>query len=66
MTADRLFYRRKEAACLLGVSVTTLWRWSREGRLPPATQIGPNTSGYELKVLEDFLKSRRAPPNEPQ
>lgn len=60
MTGDPLFYRRKEAARLLGVSITTLWRWTRSGLLPKALKLGPNSSGWESTTIEDFLKSRRA------
>ncbi len=45
--------RRKELSKRLGVSLVTLWRWEREGRLPPRCSFGPNTVGW----LEDDLEA---------
>ncbi len=50
--------RPSELARLLGVSRATLWRWSRDGILPPKRQIGPNVTGYFPEELEQWLASR--------
>ncbi len=43
---------------ILGVSRVTLWRWERDGLLPPKRVLGPNTVGWlEFEILE-WLESR--------
>lgn len=43
--------RPKEAAKILGIARTTLWRHAKEGRLPPALKIGPRSRGWTLAAL---------------
>lgn len=55
----------KEAAEFLGVDETTLWRWTRLGRLPVVDLPSPNGRGrirrYPKKDLELFIKRHRHP-----
>jgi predicted DNA-binding transcriptional regulator AlpA len=32
-------------------SEQTIWRWSREGRIPKPVKIGPGTSRWSLRAL---------------
>jgi prophage regulatory protein len=50
--------RRGEAASILGISDTTLWRWTRDGRFPKPIKLGPNTVGWLHDDLEAWLASR--------
>ncbi len=43
---------------LFGVSRVTLWRWEREGRLPPKRTLGPNTVGWLESEILEWLESR--------
>ena len=46
--------RAKEAANILGISTSTLWRWSKEGRLT-VRKIGPRVSIWSRKEVEALL-----------
>ena len=48
------------AAKLLGVSVKTLQRWEREGRLVPAARTDSNRRLYTESQLRDFLGLRQS------
>ena len=39
------FVRPNDLAEKLGVSRVTLWRWEKDGILPPKTVLGSNTKG---------------------
>ncbi len=47
---------RKQLKLLLPVSAMTLWRWEREGRLPPHIVIG-RTSFWRVKDIRAFLET---------
>jgi len=49
-----------KAAKLLGVSVKTLQRWDREGRLIPVARTDSNRRLYTESQLRDFLGMRHA------
>jgi predicted DNA-binding transcriptional regulator AlpA len=51
--------RRKEAATMLGVSVPTFWRYSKNPDFPVAFRLGPNAVGYAETEIEAWLESRR-------
>lgn len=47
------FIRPKKAAQLLGIHLSTLYRWHEEGRVPiEKRELGPGTVGYNR---DDFL-----------
>jgi len=52
-----------EAARLLGITVKTLQRWEREGRLVPAARTASNRRRYTESQLRTFL---RLAPTEPR
>jgi len=59
---DRIV-RKSEAARLLGVSLTSLWRLEREGSLR-AVSVLPGLAGFKESELQAFVESReRAEPN---
>lgn len=49
-----------KAAKLLGVSVKTLQRWEREGRLVPAARTDSNRRLYTETQLREFIGLRQA------
>jgi predicted site-specific integrase-resolvase len=51
-----------EAAGLLGISVKTLQRWEREGRLVPAARTASNRRRYTESQLRTFLRLAPAEP----
>ena len=46
--------RYKDACTYLGISPSTLWRWSEDGRLK-SRKIGPRTRVWFMEDLEEFL-----------
>lgn len=50
--------RVRETARLCGnVSRATVYRWEREGRLPPRVILGPGVSGWREEDLAAFINS---------
>lgn len=39
----------------LGVHRQTIWRWHKEGRLPPMVHLGPSKRGWWRSTLESSL-----------
>lgn len=47
--------RVKEVCERLSVTRTTVWRWVRDGHLPPKRQIGPNVVGFLEHEIDEFI-----------
>lgn len=54
--------RIKDIMELLGVSRSTVWRWSKQRDFPSKIQLGGNTVGWFQKDLFAWLESRVVPP----
>ncbi|MCZ7652124.1 MAG: AlpA family phage regulatory protein [Thermoanaerobaculia bacterium] len=52
--------RDVDLANSLAISRATVWRWVREGRLPPPVKIGPNTTRWLAEDLEQFWRECRS------
>lgn len=50
--------RTSQLAELLGVHVTTIWRWRQEGILPQPIVISGGVRGWPETVILDWLKER--------
>jgi hypothetical protein len=48
-------YRPGRLARLLDVHLTTLWRWRKDGLLPPPVQVGPNVRGWTYEQVAHLL-----------
>ena len=55
---DNFIIRPRELSQELGVTKPTLWRWEKEGNLPPRKKIGPNCVGWLRNDIEEWLQSR--------
>lgn len=42
----------------LPISPATVWRWSKEGRLPQPFKIGPGTTVFDLDQVDAFLEKK--------
>ncbi len=49
--------RAAEVAECVGISRVTLWRWEREGRIPPKRIVGPNVVGWLESEIEEWMAS---------
>jgi hypothetical protein len=49
------------AAIVLGISVGTVWRWAKSGRLDPPDKIGPNTTRFQVGRLRRNIAALRSP-----
>lgn len=47
--------RPAEAAAMLRVSIATLYRLAREGKLPPPRRLTHRVSGWPLSVIRDLI-----------
>jgi excisionase family DNA binding protein len=47
--------RPAQAARLLGISRSTIYRWEASGRLAPRVILGPGTSGWRESDLAAFI-----------
>ncbi|MDZ7789405.1 MAG: hypothetical protein U5L08_02705 [Xanthomonadales bacterium] len=43
----------KDLADRYGVCRITIWRWAKNGNLPPGKKIGPNTTRWSTAEIED-------------
>lgn len=55
--------RPAECAKKLGVSRTTLHRWTKEDGFPTAFRLGRNSVGFDEAEIDAWLMSRRVEPN---
>ena len=53
--------RPSNVARLLGVSRTTLWRWTKAGHLPPPIKLGPGVTGWRASDIDAWVASRSDP-----
>ena len=59
MTDQRILSRR-DVACLLDVSLSTLWRLVRNGSFPPPMRVSPGRVGWRAKTVERWIDAREA------
>ena len=55
--AGKKYYRAREVAELLGVSVSSVWSWTAQGKLK-ATRIGDRARRWAIEDIEAFVKTR--------
>ena len=58
MTISR-FIPKKEVARILGVSVSTVIRWSKKGLLPQPFELGPNKTMYVHDEIEVYIEKAK-------
>ena len=51
--------RPRECATALGVSLTTLWRWTKAGDFPIAYRLGSNSVAFDEREISAWLAGRR-------
>lgn len=53
------YARARTLATRLDIEVSTVWRWARDGRLPPPHRLGPGVSAWDLDEVEAALRGER-------
>lgn len=51
--------RLPEVLAVLGVSRTTLYRWTQDGTFPRPITLGPRLVGWPASEVEDWVKNRQ-------
>ena len=60
MTNQLQIIRRAKAAPMLGISINTLDRMVKDGRLPEPLRFGPRIVGWREQTLLEVLKVKEA------
>lgn len=50
---------KKQVARILGVSSSTVFRWSNNGHLPKPFSIGPNRTVWDLDELNTWIEDKK-------
>ncbi len=53
------YIRARELAELLSVSRATIWRWTKNGELPPPSQIGIRSVVWSIDEITNWVQARR-------
>ncbi len=53
-----MILRPKETARYLGIHLSTVYRWERDGLLPHRVQLGPLATGWRKEDLDEWLANR--------
>ena len=57
---DSSHVRVPVVAALFGCGRSTIWQWTKDGRLPAAKKLGPRTTGWNVGELRAILSPRTA------
>lgn len=53
--------RAADVSAVLGVNLSTLWRWwAREGSFPAPIKLGRNAVGWDALVVREWLSARES------
>lgn len=51
--------RAKEGAELLGIALSTFWKWSKDGKLPKGYKLSARTTVWSVEELQAFRDEAR-------
>lgn len=57
---DSALIRVPTVQALFSVSVVTVWRWTRAGRLPKPIQLSPGCTGWRVGDIRAAMKAMQA------
>ena len=58
METQKKLVRAKEAAAMLGIGVSTLWKWVKAGRLPQGVRLSARCTCWRLADIERFIDDK--------
>jgi len=53
---EKRYYRAKEIAVYLGVSITTIWNYAKDGKLTPK-KLSDSVTVFDIKEVEKLFDS---------
>jgi len=53
---EKRYYRAKELSVFLGVSITTIWNYAKEGKLTPK-KLSDSVTVFDIKEVEKLFDS---------
>lgn len=53
-------YRAHDLAAILGVSLSTVWRWNEQGRIPKGRAISPGVTIWNAAEIDAWLNGPKA------
>jgi len=61
MSLPNQFFRSKHLEQRYKVSRSTIWKWEKEGVLPPAIRLGPRAKGWTENSINEHEASLGVP-----
>jgi predicted DNA-binding transcriptional regulator AlpA len=55
---DGAYVRVPTVAPIFGISIKTVWRWAKSGRLPAPKKLGPNVTAWNVGELRRALAQK--------
>ena len=59
--AETRIIRAREAMEMTGLSRSTLYRYARNGRFPTPVRLGPQSIGWRLSEVEEWIRALSGP-----
>ena len=59
MKLKKQIVRPKQLAQELNVSMSTLWRWRQQNKLPQPLRLGTRLVGWRREVIDEWLDSQK-------
>lgn len=56
--AEALYWRAKDVATALGITLPTVWRWEKDGILPAPRRIGTAYTVWNKQEIIAFMESK--------
>ncbi|MCX3189135.1 helix-turn-helix transcriptional regulator [Escherichia coli] len=54
------YTRPKDLAEQLGISISSLWRWSRMGKLPKPIKLSERVTAFSTEEINQWLEGKNA------
>ena len=54
-----IYLSKKDVARKLNVSPSTVFRWARDGIIPPPIRLGPNTISWDENELNEAIEEKK-------
>ncbi len=61
MSLEPKLLRARQASVYLGIALSTFWRWTAQGVLPPGTKLSTRCTVWRTSDLDLFLASKGLP-----